>query len=170
MIIKEKIGTLKDIFIGPRQLDYLLIEWYETGKRILHKTTLYGQDVVLKLLNTTSPLMEDDVVYQDDTTLIVIKIPACNVIVLKPENRYAMAQLCYEIGNKHLPLFYEDETLLIPHDTPLYLWLEASGFKPALEVRKLLQPLRTNVSAHAHKDAGSSLFSKILKFTSPSND
>ncbi len=80
-----------------------------------------------------------------------------------------MASVCYEIGNKHLPLFYESDELLVPYEDPLFRLLAAGGFNPVREKRKLLQPLKTTVAAHGH-NGGSSLFSKILQLTTPSAD
>jgi urease accessory protein len=37
MLVKEKIGNINFFAISNRRLDYLLLEWYETNKRIMHK-------------------------------------------------------------------------------------------------------------------------------------
>jgi urease accessory protein len=170
MLIKEKTGKLKDIETRGREVDRLPIVWYETNKRILHKTTFAGREVILKFLKETSMLLQDDVIYEDENYLIAIDIQPCEVIVIQPATMYNMAKLCYEIGNKHLPIFYEAEAVLIPFDAPLFKWLTAAGFEPVKEHRKLIHQLRTTVSSHAHTDNNSSLFSKILKLTSPAND
>src|SRR5215217_3786359 len=106
MIIKEKIGSIKNIEINDRVIDSLELEWYETTKRILHKKTNAGKGVVLKFLNQTQSLTEGDILYEDEQSLVVISIKPCEVIVIKPTSMYEMAYCCYEIGNKHLPLFY----------------------------------------------------------------
>jgi len=169
MIIKEKIGSLKEIDINDRVTDYLELEWYETTKRILHKKTNAGEEVVLKFLNGSQNLTEGDVVYEDEQSLIVISIKPCEVIVIRPNSMYEMAYVCYEIGNKHLPLFYENDELLVPYEAPLFKMLQASGFDLIKEERKLLNQLKTSVMPHGHSGKEKSLFSKILQLTS-SND
>jgi len=79
-----------------------------------------------------------------------------------------MASVCYEIGNKHLPLFYQDEALLIPLDIPLLRLLTAQGYEVKEEKRKLLQALKTTVSPHGEA-ANETLFSKIMKLTNPAS-
>lgn len=79
-----------------------------------------------------------------------------------------MASVCYEIGNKHLPLFYYNSELLIPFDAPLYHMLSASGYKPVRQTRKLLNQLKTTVNPHVNTDGRQGLFSKILQLTTPS--
>ena len=78
-----------------------------------------------------------------------------------------MASVCYEIGNKHLPLFYEADQLLVPFEMPLYKLLSAQGYIIIKEKRKLLKPLKTTVSPHSG-GTNDSLFSKIMKLTAPS--
>lgn len=125
--------------------------------------------MVLKFLAEAQRLQQDDVLYANDALLIAVEILPCEVIVLKPASLYEMAFACYEIGNKHLPLFYEADFLLMPYDAPVYRLLQASGFAPVIERRKLLHQLRTTVSPHGH-NGGESLFSKILKLTTPANE
>ena len=169
MVIKEKIGSIKDKDINARVIDYLELEWYEKTKRILHKKTNAGKEVVLKFLNQSQSLTEGDVLYEDEKELIIVSIKPCEVIVIKPASMYEMAYVCYEIGNKHLPLFYENDELLVPYETPLFKMLSASGFNLAKGERKLLNQLKTSVMPHGHTGESKSLFSKILQLTS-SND
>lgn len=169
MVIKQIIGTLKNVDEDNLTIDWLPLEWYETGKRILHKKTVSGKEVVLKLLNNPQPLQQNDVVYKDEERLIVIDIKPCTTIIIRPETMYQMASVVYEIGNKHLPLFYEADTLLVPFEQPLFHLLKAAGFAPEKSERKLLYPLKTSVAPHGH-GGGESLFSKILKLTTPANE
>jgi urease accessory protein len=76
---------------------------------------------------------------------------------------FEMASICYEIGNKHLPLFFENDELLVPFEMPLYKLLTAQGYGVKQEQRKLLQPLKTTVSPHSN--SSETLFSKIMKLT-----
>ena len=171
MIIKEKIGNLSSFNDGGRAIDRLALEWYETSKRIIHKNTGSGKEIVLKFLNKTPNLQQDDILYADEQVLIVVEILSCEAIVVIPRSTYEMAYVCYEIGNKHLPLFFEDNLLLIPFDEPVFKMLQASGLAISKQKRKLLNQLRTTVSPHSHTWEGKSLFSKILKVTnSPANE
>lgn len=166
MVIEEKIGSIKGIDINARVIDYLELEWYEINKRILHKRTNAGKEVVLKFLNQSQSLIEGDVLYEDEQELIIVSIKPCEVIVIKPASMYEMAYVCYEIGNKHLPLFYENDELLVPYEIPLFKMLSASGFNLVKGERKLLNQLKTSVMPHGHARENKSLFSKILQMTS----
>lgn len=169
MIIMEKLGKLNSFDLSNKTIDRLQLEWYEKGKRILHKKTVLGKEVVLKFLKESPELQQDDVLYEDDHCLIVIQIVPCDVLVIRPGSLYDMALACYEIGNKHLPLFYEDDELLIPYEAPIHRMLQALGFQCGTGVRQLLHQLKTSVAPHAHAGGGS-LFSKILQLTNASTN
>ncbi len=97
-------------------------------------------DVSIKFLNQNPELTEGDILFEDDKTIIAVSVLHCECIVVKPTNMFEMASTCYEIGNKHLPLFYEDDLLLVPFENPLYKLLLAQGYDAKQDNRKLLTP------------------------------
>ncbi|MBL0356712.1 MAG: urease accessory protein UreE [Chitinophagaceae bacterium] len=168
MLIQSKIGTLSNVDTNGKTIDWLPIEWHEARKRVLRKKTQSGKEISFKFLNENPELTEGDVLFADDCTIIAVSILPCDCIVVHPKNMFEMASVCYEIGNKHLPLFYEEEALLIPTDLPLLRLLSAQGYVIKEEKRKLLQPLKTTVSPHGDA-SNTTLFSKIMKLTSPAS-
>lgn len=166
MVIQNKIGNLSDFNTSGKAIDWISLEWYEAGKTILRKTTQSGKEIQVRFLNKNPALTEGDVLFADDSTVIAITILTCDCIVIHPKDMFEMASVCYEIGNKHLPLFYEAEALLIPTDLPLLRLLIAQGYAVKEEKRKLLHPLKTTVSPHAGAP-GETLFSRIMKITTP---
>ena len=168
MIVKEKIGHISSFQIDNKEIDYLKLEWFETGKRILHKKTTSGQEVVMKFLRENQLLGQGDVLYQDETRFIVVAIRPCESLIITPRSNFELASLCYEIGNKHLPLFYQNEKLLVAYDAPLFRLLVSSGYDVIKEDTVLENPLKTSVSPHS-SGGQDSLFTKIMKLTSPTN-
>ena len=164
MVIQEKLGHLDAFDTTGKTLDALPLEWYETNKRILHKRTADGLQLTLKFLQESHRLHQGDVLWADDTTVIAVNILPCDCLVLQPANMADMAALCYEIGNKHLPLFYEAPDLLMPFDQPLFQLLTAQGYAVQQQQRQLIHPLRTSVTPHSTNGQGS-LFTKIMKLT-----
>jgi urease accessory protein len=99
-----------------------------------------------------------------------VEIIACEAIVFIPRSTFEIAYVCYEIGNKHLPLFFEENLLLIPFDEPTFKMLLAAGMAVTMQKRKLLNQLKTSVAPHSHSSENKSLFSRIMKVTnSPAN-
>ncbi len=164
MIIQHKKGNLQQTG-GNKKIDRLELDWFETRKRIMRKTTASGKELVLKFLDENPELTEGDILFEDEETIVAVTIKPCDCIVVQPSGMFEMASVCYEIGNKHLPLFYEQDCLLVPMDQPLFNLLHAQGYRVQQEMRQLLSPLKTSVAPHS-SGTGDSLFSKILKLTS----
>ncbi|MCY7422696.1 MAG: urease accessory protein UreE [Chitinophagaceae bacterium] len=165
MIITKKASTLTSFDLASGTHDTLRLEWYETNKRILHKQTSGGQKISIKFLQENPDWKEGEIVFADDKNWISVEIISCEAMVLTPGTIIEAAAISYEIGNKHLPLFYENNELLVPFDPPLLRLLQASGYAVKVEIRKLQHPLKTSVSPHGHTESSGSLFNKILRLT-----
>lgn len=167
MIIEQIVGNLKDLPAGNRKIDLLPLEWHETAKRILRKNTQGGMEIAIKFLKEGQSLHQDDVLYMDDEKMVVADILPCDAIAVKPRSLGEMGSVCYEIGNKHLPLFIQNDEVLVPYEEPIFNWLAASGYDTRRANVKLLNMLKTNVQPHSHGQGGT-LFSKIVGMVSKS--
>ena len=163
MLIQQKIGNINSSPV-KKNIDWLELEWHETNKRILHKKTRSGKEVTMKFLRENQNLTQGDILFEDAETIIIVDIQPCEAIVIKPKNNFEMAAVCYEIGNKHLPLFYMEDELLIAYEAPLFNLLISLCYDVKKENRKLINPLKTSVVSHAHIGS-ESLFSKIMKLS-----
>lgn len=165
MICKEVIGNVETYPIGNKTKDALNLQWFETTKRIMRKRTEANQEVVIKFLREGTRLKEGDIVYEDTDKVVVVNVLPCDAIQVTPRSIYEMGTVCYEIGNKHLPLFIQGDHVLIPYEKPLERLLIATGYEVTKIHCKLLNMLKANVEPHQHGKSGSSLFSKILELT-----
>lgn len=168
MLIIEKSGNINTTLIINRYIDAGIIEWYEASKRILHKQTKSGIAVTIKFLQENPKLKDGDILWQDEKSIIAVEINPYKCIVITPGTMLTASSICYEIGNKHLPLFYEGDDLLVPYEMPLHNLLLASGYEIKIEERKLNNAFRTTVLPHFQVSGTDSLFSKILKLTTSS--
>ena len=146
MLVKEKIGNLDLFSVNNRNIDMVLLDWFETNKRILHKKTAMGKEINMKFLNEDPQLKMGDIIYEDDFTLIAIDIKECDALVILPRTMQEMAAICYEIGNKHLPLFYQDEEILVAYEPLLFKLLIGAGYNVEQAKRKLVKSIKTTVA------------------------
>lgn len=161
MIVVTSI--IENVSADQRSVDELQLEWFETGKRVLRRTTANGREIALRFLQEAPALKQGDILWMDEHTLITVSILPAEAIVLTPASMVDMAAICYEVGNKHLPLFLSGEQVLVPFEAPFFKWLDARGYKPVKENRILSNMLRSNILPHNHN---TSLFSKIMQLTS----
>ncbi|MDA3978775.1 MULTISPECIES: urease accessory protein UreE [Gallibacterium] len=152
-IMEQIFGKLEDLKkegkITQQSIDYVPIQWFESERNILRKTSKGNREIAFRLLKEGQRLQHHDVVFINDSLVIAIEIIPSEVIVLSPKTLPEMARACYEIGNKHSPLFLDGDEILLPYDKPMFEWLSAAGFAPKQEQRRLSQALRAN-SAQGH--------------------
>lgn len=165
MIIKEICGNLENLHEKELNIDLFELEWFETNKRIIRKKSRDGTELSLRFLKEGKQLKEGDILFKDGNKLIVVEVLPCEAIVFSPKSLLEMGTICYEIGNKHLPLFIQEDEILVPYEDPLFRWLTASGYQPKKEFRKLTNMLQSSVSPHRHIEE-SSLFNKIISMAS----
>lgn len=166
MLVREKVGNLSGTSTGNRQVDELQVEWFDTAKRIQRKRTSGGREIAVKFLQEGQRLAQGDILYMDDEVAVTVHILPCEAIIIRPRNMVEMGTVCYEIGNKHLPLFLQDNEVLVPYEEPLFRWLQAAGFTPEKAERQLLHMLNSTVTPHSHGSGSNSLFSKIMNLAS----
>lgn len=130
------------------EIDYIQIEWYEVSKKIMHKVSKKGIDVGIKL-GKNGPLKHGDILWIEGNKALIVEIPECDCIALEPWDFLMMGKACYEIGNRHAPLFYQDHELLLPYDEPLLLALKKCGLNPYKRYARLISPLGGE-AAHGH--------------------
>lgn len=156
-IMQEILGNLDELKaegkIGSQAVDFVPLQWFESERNILRKTTNAGREVAFRLLKEGQRLKHLDVVFISDDLVIAVEILPSEVIVLSPKTLPEMARACYEIGNKHSPLFLDGDEVTLPYDKPMFEWLEAAGFEPKKAERRLSQALRAN-SAQGHGHHG----------------
>lgn len=147
--------------ITTQVLDTVCLQWFEADRRIIRTTTAGGREIAFRLLKEGQRLHHDDVVYLDKQLVIAVQIEPSEVMVLAPQTLPEMARACYEIGNKHTPLFLDGNELLLPFDKPLFEWLQAAGFAPTRQQRRLSEQLRANSApgigaghSHSHDITG----------------
>ena len=141
MLITEKIGNINFFNINNRKIDYVILEWHETNKRILHKKTIAGLDVVMEFVKENPALSEGDIIYEDDFNVIAIELKDCNTIVLRPKSMLEMGRICNEIGESGQQVFYQSDEILIAFEDSLFRSLLAAGYDMSVENRKLVTPL-----------------------------
>jgi len=167
VIVEEVVGKVHELEIGNRKLDPIHLEWFESSKRIQRKKTSQGRDIAIRLLKQGQSLRQGDVLAMDEKSIVFVEILPCEAIEIAPLDLYSMGVLCYEIGNKHLPIFIQDGRVLLPFEDPIFRWLVAKGFEPLKVHTKLLNLINSTVQGHGHRlDEGPSIFEKILSFGS----
>jgi urease accessory protein len=162
MLRIETIPSLDPELLQGRQTDVLELEWFEATKRILRRKSRGGLDVAIQRMDS-SPLLHNDVLWMDEQTVLLVSILPCEAIRVDCREIFQTACLCYDIGNRHAPIFWEENTLWLPFDEPMFRMLEANGYQPKKETKILQNMLRTNLPNHGHVSEEEGLFTRLMK-------
>lgn len=123
ILIKDINGTIKDTNLKDSSIEYVDINWYNTGKRIQKLVTKNGVEIGIRLDSDkiSRGLLQGDVLEERNGKVYVVNILEEKSIAVKVKDLKTMAKLCYEIGNRHSPLYFsEDYTeLILPFDQPI---------------------------------------------------
>ena len=147
MLCEQILGKLPDFDLSGKTVEYVDIEWHEAFKKIHKKTTDHGTEIGIRLDDSVLArgLYQGDVLYADDSTVIAVNTPPCEIIriSLAPGHEKQAAKVCYEIGNRHAPLFWgEDDTFITLQ--------KIHGVTAEKEVKKLDFDQRISASIHNH--------------------
>jgi urease accessory protein len=138
MIIVEDVIVVP-VLLENKRVDYFEIEWYETTKRIIRRSTKGGVEMAVRK-SKAGPLNDGDILWEDDHSYIQLVIRPCECIVFQPKTLWDMGIICFEIGNMHIPIYIDHENKVsVAYETPLYDLLEKAGYEPVVEEKKLLR-------------------------------
>ena len=103
MICEKIIGKLDSQKVSGKKVEYVDIDWDDAFKKIHKKTTDAGTELADRV--------------------IAVRIPPCEVIRVRvaPDHGFMTAKVCYEIGNRHAPLFYGKDaySFITPYNEPM---------------------------------------------------
>ena len=119
MVCEKILGKLNSFDVAGKTVDYVDIDWDDAFKKIHRKTTAQGREIGIRMDDSvlTHGLTEGDVLYADDRLVIAVHTPPCEMIrlTIAPDHRTQIAKACYEIGNRHAPLFAGGKRPDFPH-------------------------------------------------------
>lgn len=156
MLCEQVLGKLHDFDTAGKTVEYVDIEWHEAFKKIHKKTTDKGTEVGIRMDDSilTRGLYQDDVIYADDEKIVAVNTPPTEIIrvALTPGHDKMAAKVCYEIGNRHAPLFWgEDDTFITIYNEPMLVMLQKiHGVTAEKEIFKLDFDKRISASIHNH--------------------
>jgi len=134
--IRKQTGKLES-----GNVHILEIEWFEAGTTLLRRKTDKGVLVIIKK-NALDIYSQEDVIYQSEEMIVIVRIRPCETIVIYPSNLGEAGKICFEIGNQHIPIFIgENNEIMAAYDARLYDLLLSGNFNINLESR-ILEPAR----------------------------
>lgn len=135
MILTHILGNLSDpdfLKGQEKEIDELPLEYTDAQKHILRAATKQGRDIAIRLSPEAqlAGLHDGDVLMEDGQTLVVIRILPVLALIAKPRSLMEAARFCYEIGDRHAPLYAlpeEPPAFAVVYDNSLEILFEKLG-------------------------------------------
>lgn len=156
MLCEQILGKLEEMDVSGRRIEYVEIQWHEAFKKIHRKSTDQGREVGIRMDDSvlSRGLFQGDVIYADEEVVIAVSTPPCEVIEISLTEGHEMmaAKVCYEIGNRHAPLFWgENGTYITIYDEPMMAMVsKIHGVCAEKKLAKLDFDKRISAAIHNH--------------------
>lgn len=167
-IVSEITNNAKHRDLSGKKIDYFDLEWYETTRKVLRKTTRGGEEMAFRILKENFRVKHLDILFEDDDTIILASIIPAPAVIVQPTTMLEMGTICYEIGNQHIPIFIEDNEVILPYEDPIFKLLDKSGYKP-MKGKRVFENMLKATPDHVVDTGGNhkaidvdALFSKVL--------
>jgi urease accessory protein len=149
LVIRDGVlGNLATFAVGGRRVERVAVRSDDTAKRVLRLETSAG-DVGIRFAGETR-LRDGDVVHADAQCVIAVAVTADDVLVFRPATIGAAIDLAHALGNRHLPIVRDGETIVVRYDPLLEALGFANGVPVTREARVVRRPFLHAHAPHAH--------------------
>ena len=125
MLLVQEIVT-EVAKVPPLERDVVCLDWEGRQKCRQRLETESGRELGLAL-PTGTVLTPGDILYRDADVEIVVEGLPEKVFVLRPESAEEYGLTCYQIGNMHRPIGFDDGAILVPYEPVLENQLSRLG-------------------------------------------
>ena len=101
------------------KFDILPLQWYEVNRRIIKRKTIQGIEISLNRPAFT-PRKDGEIVFQTSELQVKSRIEPCLCIVLNTQDIEVIGSFCFDVGNRHLPIFKIDDKFVVSYDGHLF--------------------------------------------------
>jgi urease accessory protein len=146
LIVEQVVGNLQTDSIKGRHVEKVFLPSEALSKRIQRVTTDHGREIGIRLRSHTS-LANGDILWMDETSAIVIEVVPEDLLVISPRSMRQMGEIAHQLGNRHIPAQFEEDTLLVQYDYLIEELLLQLSIPFRREMRSVREPFR-HVSHH----------------------
>lgn len=167
-IVSEIKGNAKNLNLEGKEVDYFDLEWFETTRKVLRKKTrINGEEVAFRILKENFRVKHLDILFEEGNKIILASVIPAPAIILQPKTMLQMGTICYEIGNQHIPIFIENDEVILPFEDPIFKVLDKAGYNP-VEGKRVFENMLKATPEHVVETGNhnsvdvDALFSKVL--------
>lgn len=146
--VERLLGNLSDFALDGRALERLAVPSDAMNRRVVRVTSSVGD---LALVLDDRRLRDGDVVYADAERVVAVSVEPDDVIVATPPNVAAAIELAHALGNRHLPIQRDGDTLIVRYSEPVVALCERAAVRWERVRRVLPAPFVAPLAPHEHE-------------------
>jgi urease accessory protein len=146
--IDAVLGNLDDFPVGTRVVERLPVASSTMSRRLLRLPSSIG-DLGL-MLEGTQRIRNGDVLVADATQVIAVEVQPDDVLVVYPDSIAQAVEIAHALGNRHIPVIREGDTIVVGYAGALEELLERSGVRYERIARVLDHPFVYAPAPHVH--------------------
>ena len=147
MHLAQEIVT-EVVEVPSLERDVVKLDWEARQKCRQRLRTEAGRELGLAL-PTGTVISPGDILYRDAEVEIVVEGLPEKVLVLRPDKIENHGLVCYQIGNLHRPIEFDDGAILVPYEPVLENQLSRLGLHFTIEERVFTHASRQS-APHRH--------------------
>jgi urease accessory protein len=141
VILEARVGHVSTHSLDGRTVERIRLSSDDLAKRLLRVTTEAGREVGIRLPEGTE-LTDGDILWMDEQVAIVIDILPEELLVVAPRSLREMGEVAHQLGNRHIPVQFTDDLLLVQYDYLVERLLQELEVPYRRETRKVTRPFR----------------------------
>ncbi|NCG68161.1 urease accessory protein UreE [Bacillus coagulans] len=141
MIIEKVIGNVETLENKGLHVERVYMNSDDLLKRIKRAVTDHGNELGIRL-KENQELHDGDILYMDNRNMIVVSVLEDDVLTITPRSMKQMGEIAHQLGNRHLPVQFEANDMIVQYDYLVEELLEGLGIPYRREKRKMKQAFR----------------------------
>lgn len=150
-MINKIIGSIHDLSVEEQKNDHIervYVKNEDLAKRLHHLISDHHREISI-LLERGEHLHVGDILEKNGHDLLIVDVLNEDVLVIYPDSIQQMGTVAYQLGNRHLPAQFIDQTMIIQYDPVAEAYLKNHEVSYRRENRKMEMPFQ--YAGHKHE-------------------
>lgn len=149
MLVEKVLGNISD-YRGTKEIQKVPLEWFELEKK---RMTKEASDGTVLGIAVEMGLRDGDILAETAEKLYVADVIPAKVLEISVSTMQQMGRACFELGNRHLSLQINENSILAAYDKPTFEYMEHLGFTVRAVEKKFTGFILCRAHAHTREGA-----------------
>ncbi|WP_031488991.1 urease accessory protein UreE [Ureaplasma canigenitalium] len=142
LVFKTILGNIETLAdIEKYEVENIFLNQEDVQKKVILATSDMNHEYGIKLPEGNM-LQDGDILFNEDGKLIIVRLELSDVLVITARNIGEMAMIAHNLGNRHTPALFDENSISVPYDYLVEEFLKESKALYERKKIKLKEPFR----------------------------